>query len=167
MCFVWIWEQTTIISLYNINWLVFITEAQCLLRGTDWIFIYNTVHINSNGLCANSLVNLNICNKAQCHKTHNYTNVTFPLVYRAHNKTQSPLSLQAGSAEETGQPFTKLFRCFERPIRVRKYNFHLINLQKRNCVTFYGDEVQTLNIPSAISKTWQLISQWSDSCIIF
>ena len=26
MCFVWIWEQTAIISLYNINWLVFRTE---------------------------------------------------------------------------------------------------------------------------------------------
>ena len=26
MCFVWISEQTVIISLYNINWLVFITE---------------------------------------------------------------------------------------------------------------------------------------------
>ena len=26
MCFVWIWEQTAIISLYNINWLVFITQ---------------------------------------------------------------------------------------------------------------------------------------------
>ena len=29
MCFVWIWEQTAIISLYSINWLVFITETQC------------------------------------------------------------------------------------------------------------------------------------------
>jgi len=26
MCLMWIWEQTAIISLYNINWLVFITE---------------------------------------------------------------------------------------------------------------------------------------------
>ena len=26
MCFVWIWEQTAIISLYSINWLVFVTE---------------------------------------------------------------------------------------------------------------------------------------------
>jgi hypothetical protein len=26
MCFLWIWEQTAIISLYNINWLVFITH---------------------------------------------------------------------------------------------------------------------------------------------
>jgi hypothetical protein len=34
MCFVWIWEQTAIISLYSINWLVFITETECLLRGT-------------------------------------------------------------------------------------------------------------------------------------
>jgi len=38
MCFVWIWEQTAIISSFNINWLVFITETVCLLRGTDYIF---------------------------------------------------------------------------------------------------------------------------------
>jgi hypothetical protein len=35
MCLVWISEQTAIISLYSINWLVFITETACLLRGTD------------------------------------------------------------------------------------------------------------------------------------
>jgi len=35
MCFMWISEQTAIISLY-IDWRVFITET-CLLRGTDWI----------------------------------------------------------------------------------------------------------------------------------
>ena len=38
MCFVWISEQTAIISLYSINWLVCITETVCLLRGTDWVF---------------------------------------------------------------------------------------------------------------------------------
>ena len=42
LCFVWISEQTAIISLYNINWLVFVTERECLLRGTDWVFIYNS-----------------------------------------------------------------------------------------------------------------------------
>jgi hypothetical protein len=30
MCFVWISEQTAIISLYNINWLLFITETECV-----------------------------------------------------------------------------------------------------------------------------------------
>jgi len=30
MCFVWIWEQTAIISLYSINWLVFTTETECV-----------------------------------------------------------------------------------------------------------------------------------------
>jgi hypothetical protein len=30
MCFVWISEQTAIISLYSINWLVFITETDCV-----------------------------------------------------------------------------------------------------------------------------------------
>jgi hypothetical protein len=39
MCFVWIWEQTAIISLYNINWLVFKTETGRLLCGTDYIFL--------------------------------------------------------------------------------------------------------------------------------
>ena len=41
MCFVWIWEQTAIISPYSINWLVFFNrDGVCLLRGTDWVFIY-------------------------------------------------------------------------------------------------------------------------------
>jgi hypothetical protein len=30
MCFVWIWQQTSIISLHSINWLVFITEKECV-----------------------------------------------------------------------------------------------------------------------------------------
>jgi len=29
-CFVFIWEQTAIISLYSINWLLFITETECV-----------------------------------------------------------------------------------------------------------------------------------------
>jgi hypothetical protein len=41
MCFVWIWEQTAIISLYYINWLFYNQDGVCLLRGTDWIFTYN------------------------------------------------------------------------------------------------------------------------------
>jgi len=42
MCSVWISEQAAIISLYNINWLVFIAlDGVCLLRGTDWVFKYN------------------------------------------------------------------------------------------------------------------------------
>jgi len=30
VCFVWISEQTAIISLYDFNWLVFITETECV-----------------------------------------------------------------------------------------------------------------------------------------
>ena len=45
MCSVWIWEQTAIISLYNINWLVCITDGECLLRCTDsYIYIYIYIH---------------------------------------------------------------------------------------------------------------------------
>jgi len=35
MCFVWIWEQTAIISLHSINWLVCITETECVY-GAVW-----------------------------------------------------------------------------------------------------------------------------------
>ena len=36
MCFVQISKQVATISLYSVNWLVFITETGCFLRGTDW-----------------------------------------------------------------------------------------------------------------------------------
>jgi hypothetical protein len=40
MCFVWIWEQTAIISLYSIDWLDFITETECVycaVRSTFYV----------------------------------------------------------------------------------------------------------------------------------
>jgi len=44
MCFVWISEQTAIISLYNINWLVFITETECVYCAvrTESLYIIQT-----------------------------------------------------------------------------------------------------------------------------
>ena len=45
MCFVWIWEQTAIISLYRVNWLVCITETECVycaVRTENWIFTNST-----------------------------------------------------------------------------------------------------------------------------
>jgi hypothetical protein len=41
MCFVWISEQRAIISLYSINWLVFITETECVYCAvrTDSLYI--------------------------------------------------------------------------------------------------------------------------------
>ena len=47
MCFVWIWEQTAIISLYNINWLVSITETEsvyCAVRTGSWYIIHVNYH---------------------------------------------------------------------------------------------------------------------------
>jgi hypothetical protein len=41
MCFVWIWEQTAIISLYIINWLVFITEMECVYCAVRTYFRYS------------------------------------------------------------------------------------------------------------------------------
>ena len=38
MCFAWISEQTSIFSLHSNKLAVFITEAECFLRGTNWVF---------------------------------------------------------------------------------------------------------------------------------
>ena len=45
MCFVWISEQTAIISLYNISWLVFITETECVYCAVRTGCL-NTIHVN-------------------------------------------------------------------------------------------------------------------------
>jgi hypothetical protein len=45
MCFMWIWEQTAIISLYSINWLVFITEKEsvyCTVR-TGCLYVIQAI----------------------------------------------------------------------------------------------------------------------------
>jgi len=42
MCFVWLWEQTAIISLYSINWLAFVMEAPCVLWEHEQTFVSNS-----------------------------------------------------------------------------------------------------------------------------
>jgi hypothetical protein len=49
--FVWIWEQTAIISLYNINWLVFITETEsfyCAVRTGFCVMYINPSKLNGH-----------------------------------------------------------------------------------------------------------------------
>ena len=47
MCFGWIWEQTAIISLYNINWPVFITETGYVSRTVRTVALYKTRYQSS------------------------------------------------------------------------------------------------------------------------
>ena len=51
MCFMWLSQKECFLSLYSINWLVFTTEAGCLLRGTNWMFTY--VSSRSSSLSVN------------------------------------------------------------------------------------------------------------------
>jgi hypothetical protein len=48
ICFVWIWEQTAIISLYSIDWLVFITETECVycaVRSTFYVLPTQCIYV--------------------------------------------------------------------------------------------------------------------------
>jgi hypothetical protein len=50
-CFVWISEQTALISLFNIKLVRCYNRAEkCLLRGTDWMFKYGSLRFVCKGL---------------------------------------------------------------------------------------------------------------------
>ena len=51
MCFVWIWEQTSIIPLYSVDWLVFVTETECVYCAVRT----ECLHIIHLSLCFTSL----------------------------------------------------------------------------------------------------------------
>jgi hypothetical protein len=71
MCFVWISEQTAIISLHNINWLVFITETEC---------VYCAVGTRYSDL---SLINFASHSPAMRFvRTNGYTRKSTPIVLR-------------------------------------------------------------------------------------
>ena len=109
MCFVWIWEQTAIISLYSINWLIFITETECvycavrtgslsIIRVSVRVHVTYEMESNLNGRCLNkfkfpphppssihapSIRNLNHLmrfNKSVAHNALQYIKEVFPAV---------------------------------------------------------------------------------------
>jgi hypothetical protein len=51
VCFVWISEQTAIISLYSINWLIFITETECVYCAVRTQSIRPTSHVINKTSC--------------------------------------------------------------------------------------------------------------------
>ena len=46
MCFVWISEQTAIISLYSINWLVFITQTECVYCAVRTVTVTSPLRVH-------------------------------------------------------------------------------------------------------------------------
>ena len=58
VCFVWIWEQTAIFSLYSINWMVYITETEsvyCAVRTGSVTVIPANLSFQSISLCSSQL----------------------------------------------------------------------------------------------------------------
>ena len=64
MCFVWIWEQTAIISLYSINWLVCVTETECVYCAVRTGYLYTVQFIVRLGIFNKNLSSCDlICSK--------------------------------------------------------------------------------------------------------
>jgi hypothetical protein len=54
MCFLWIWEQTAIISLYSINWSVFITVTECVYYTVRTASSYKTHYVSPLKVLSNT-----------------------------------------------------------------------------------------------------------------
>ena len=75
MCFVWIWEQTAIISLYSFNSLVFITETECVYCAVRTGSLYTTSLTFSNStFCPHNLCVL--CGTENKQRLFPYTTLT-------------------------------------------------------------------------------------------
>ena len=66
MCFAWISEQIAIFPLYSINLSVFIAEAECLLRGTNWVFKLYRYSFVLKGLIKRHETHLVFFNSTSC-----------------------------------------------------------------------------------------------------
>ena len=57
MCFEWIWEQTAIFSLCSINWLVFLTERECVYCAVRTGFLYTaSLTFGNSTFCPHSVL---------------------------------------------------------------------------------------------------------------
>jgi hypothetical protein len=108
ICFVWIWEQTALISTYGVKWLVFITETEC---------VYCAARTESSNTAQLSTM-LHSKHKTQ-HKcsTSPLPTVHFPSHYHLHFLTQylvsSPPLLEgrAGITWENSEQQISVFLC--------------------------------------------------------
>jgi len=69
VCFVWLPEQTAIISLYSINWLVFITKTECVYCAVRTEYIYKYISVQFSSLQAKRAV----CIYNNLHKTQKHS----------------------------------------------------------------------------------------------
>ena len=94
MCFVWIWEQTAIISLHNINWLVFITETECVYCAV-WAESLTIVQFNFKELI--TWVNLRKFHRISRSTSVAVCNIRFDDPSSCHSVSFTALNLSFGS----------------------------------------------------------------------
>jgi len=79
MCFVWISEQTAIISLYNINWLVSVTETECVYCAV-WTGYFYIIRVNLSLRSAHTVYLCVLCGSENKQRLFPYTTLTDWLV---------------------------------------------------------------------------------------
>jgi len=60
VCFVWLSEQTAIISLYSIKWLVFVTETECVYCAVRTVSLIHVNNILQNLIILSLFVNIHM-----------------------------------------------------------------------------------------------------------
>ena len=102
MCFVWISKQTAIISLYNINWLVFITETE---------YVYCAVRTGSLNILS---VHFSLCK----------SDTTLGAPLRSHNySNQAQIPTRIASLKKMSLDLTGRIKKFRTEVHINKQLF--------------------------------------------
>jgi len=138
MCFMWIWEQTAIISLYNINWLVFITETVCVYCAVRTGSLFSKRCINSG--CIHAAV----CYVRDIHMYIKPLSLTHPvgIVWRNNEFSAHEIKAHIGSYKTKlvyHQRMVMLqfrdrlqqFRQFVRKVTLRRVCVTVVSVQKQ------------------------------------
>ena len=92
MCFVWISEQTAIISLYSINWLVVITETECVYCAVRTECLH-TIQVNASVCLVPVSATLHFIPSSRCQSAPAPTDCLHVRLWRRQRRLHHALSL--------------------------------------------------------------------------
>ena len=144
MYFVWIWEQTAIISLYSINWLVCINETKSVYCAVRTVFTYTSSEKIQNSSRLPILTDVSLCHSLPtliAAKSHNVT----PFSCQHSNST-----ISIPSAKCACSSFRSIFRASL-----------IIQTARHLPVIYVAIHVKRAHRPTDIANIVMKTAQWS------
>jgi hypothetical protein len=151
MCFVWIWEQTAIISLYNINWLVFITETECVYCAVQTEYL-NVIPVTDDLIIPVYPIQLSVP-PYRCIPSPFFVHQYFETVMVTYSKVRRLMNNLV-----TFTDYIRIsFQCTEAHIVTNQFNAHTLQSFFRRCLSLCYSTYSLLFIEPEISLPFERI----------